>query len=98
MSLVHNSCPMCSPLFMEHGITVCVASECNFLCEHMYKCDTTCYDFNNGHICKHIHRVHSLVKTSDLNHSSVVEDTEVELSYAESVFNPKKGLHVATVN
>ena len=28
----------------------------------MYKCDNTRYSFNNGHICKHIHRVHSLVQ------------------------------------
>lgn len=39
---------------------VCTATECNFLCIHMYKCDNKCYTFNNGHICKHIHRVHSL--------------------------------------
>ena len=27
----------------------------------MYTCDKKCYDFNNEHICKHIHKVHSLV-------------------------------------
>ena len=26
----------------------------------MYKCDSKCYEFNNGHICRHIHKVHSL--------------------------------------
>ena len=26
----------------------------------MYKCDSKCYEFNNGHICRHIHTVHSL--------------------------------------
>jgi len=26
----------------------------------MYRCDSKCYSFNNGHICKHIHWVHSL--------------------------------------
>ena len=26
----------------------------------MYRCDSKCYSYNNGHICKHIHRVHSL--------------------------------------
>ena len=25
----------------------------------MYTC--SCYDYNNGHVCKHIHRVHSLL-------------------------------------
>ena len=28
----------------------------------MYKCGSTCYNFNNRHICKHIHRVHSLLQ------------------------------------
>ena len=28
----------------------------------MYKCDSKCYNFNNGHICKHIHRVHSILQ------------------------------------
>ena len=32
--------------------------KCCFLCYHMYKC--SCYDFSNGHLCKHVHRVHSL--------------------------------------
>jgi len=32
--------------------------ECGFLCCHMYKCDEQCYDYGNGHICKHIHCVH----------------------------------------
>ena len=26
----------------------------------MYHCDQQCYDYSNGHICKHIHRVHSI--------------------------------------
>ena len=38
----------------------CTALECSCLCIHMYKCDSKSYTFNNGHICKHIHRVHSL--------------------------------------
>ena len=25
----------------------------------MYACDKACYDYHNGHVCKHIHRVHS---------------------------------------
>ena len=33
-------------------------TECSFLCPHMYTC--SCYDYNNRHVCKHIHRVHSL--------------------------------------
>ena len=25
--------------------------------------DPLCYDFNNGHLCKHIHRVHSIIQS-----------------------------------
>lgn len=38
---------------------VCRRAECSFLCCHRYTC--SCYDYNNGHVCKHIHRVHSLL-------------------------------------
>ena len=42
---------------------VCKRVECDQLCIHMYKCDVkACYDFN-GHLCKHIHHVHSLLHT-----------------------------------
>ena len=35
--------------------------EWGFLCYHMYKCASNCYDYN-GHVCKHIHHVHSLLR------------------------------------
>ena len=25
----------------------------------MYTCDEACYDYNNGHVCCHIHHIHS---------------------------------------
>ena len=28
----------------------------------MCKCDPLCFDFNNGHLCKHIRHVHSLLQ------------------------------------
>ena len=37
----------------------CTKVECQFLCRHMYKCDPLCYDFQNGHLCKHVHCVHA---------------------------------------
>ena len=45
----------------------------------MYKCDEACYDYNNGHICRHIHCVHSSVTQhsvaqSDKASSSVTEE------------------------
>ena len=44
-------------------------SECKKLCYHMYECDQLCYDYTNGHLCKHIHRVDSirLLETNDLD-------------------------------
>ena len=33
----------------------CTKAECGCLCRHMYKCE--CYDYANGHICKHTHAV-----------------------------------------
>ena len=55
-----TSCPECSPQSLHDGVT-CTTPECQFLCPHMYTCDKKCYNFNNEHICKHIHKVHSLV-------------------------------------
>ena len=43
----------------------------------MYKCDDKCYHFNNGHICKHIHRVHSLSHTQQLSNQQT-ESTGTE--------------------
>ena len=37
----------------------------------MYKCGSTCYNFNNGHICKHIHRVHSLLQLKQPLHKQI---------------------------
>ena len=65
----------------------------------MYKCDGTCYDYNNGHICKHIHRVHSLENKNEDDSTSVKKDefedfnSEIDLSYAESVFHQDKGIY-----
>lgn len=71
---------------------MCTAPECGFLCPHMYRCDPLCYEYNNGHVCKHIHRIHSLEKNPDLGYCHNSDpDTDIEISYAESVFNPKKG-------
>ena len=57
------------------GASVCQSKDCSFLCHHMYNC--TCYDFLNGHVCKHIHRVHSLHLTS---HTIQLESTVNEES------------------
>ena len=69
----------------------------------MYKCDPCCYDYNNGHICKHIHRVHIIVQSAvhtisndlpQLQAQPENQDSEEEmdyLSYAESAQGQKEG-------
>lgn len=42
-----------------------------FVCTCSYMCDPLCYDFNNGHLCKHIHRVHSMDRQRSSEMSSV---------------------------
>ncbi|XP_065906337.1 uncharacterized protein [Dysidea avara] len=88
---------------------ICTATECNCLCIHMYKCDSKCYAFNNGHICKHIHRIHSLSHIQPQD--TTVEPTEEEpvgtgqqcvdadyvepsIVYSESTHNPQKGMPI----
>ena len=84
--------------------TVCTKQECGFLCYHMYKCASNCYDYNNGHICKHIHRVHSLRKCNSTSTTACgtasneqppsseysIDDFDT-LSYAESVYVSQTG-------
>ena len=82
----------------------CSKAECNQLCIHMYTCDKACYDFNNGHICKHIHRVHSIIQTSTtttehpknqaISDELHLEDSDYSfdpLEYAESIIPPQQG-------
>lgn len=75
---------------------ICTAPDCQFLCPHMYTCDGNCYDYNNGYLCKHIHRVHSLFiavpQEQQHNQSDMSDSTlDMELNFAESVFDPCKG-------
>ena len=71
----------------------------------MYTCDKACYDFNNGHICKHIHCVHSLTQTSTTTIEHTINQASSEelhledsydfdpLQYAESIIPPQQGTH-----
>lgn len=66
-----NQCTDCE----KDSPAVCTKIECQFLCWHMYKCDEACYDYNNGHICRHIHCIHS-----SLTLPSAVENPPVAIS------------------
>ncbi len=75
---------------------MCTKAECNQLCIHMYTCDKACYDFNNGHICKHIHRVHSITQTristtttEHTNNQTSSEELSLEESYDLDPFTAK---------
>lgn len=53
----------------------CTEDECLYLCRHMITC--TCYDYQQGHLCKHTHKVkclqvqHQHVEATDQLHIDV---------------------------
>ena len=63
-----SECNQCTGLSVE----VCSQAECKHLCYHMYSCDHQCYDYSNGHICKHILRAHSIwLQSNDIENTAV---------------------------
>ena len=82
---------------------LCTMRECNMLCYHMYECDKLCYDYANGHLCKHIHRAHTIRKleadchlqfaaaTDSANSLSDVESDLDTLEFAEHLRDPNTG-------
>lgn len=98
-----ESCNTCT-----HESLMCTESECKKLCYHMYTCDPYCYEYTNGHICKHIHRVHSLKVQEcapyyqpdaheflNSHDKEDEEDSEMDdpLEFAENVRNPSTGTY-----
>ena len=67
---IQPSCSECKNCD-QVSVKVCSRAECQYLCYHMYSCDQQCYDYSNGHICKHIHRAHSLwLQSNDIDDDS----------------------------
>lgn len=58
---------MCSE--RPNCVPQCSQAECEYLCRHMLKC--TCMDYNQGHLCKHVHKV-SLIACITNIHSSIM--------------------------
>ena len=98
-----TNCSTCTPGDPLHP--TCIREECRFLCRHMYKCDPLCYDFQNGHLCKHVHCVHSQhtilnaqatnKESSGSGCSQLQSDDESDVdtvSYAESCIPLSQGL------
>ena len=80
----NDPCEECSSNQM-----ICTAKECSCLCIHMYKCGNRCYNYNNGHICKHIHCVHSIQrkKQQEQTKSTVPEIPEEQYDRIEDEEN-----------
>ena len=81
MKLKHEVFSECSSNSAE---LMCTEKECGYLCYHMYHCDNLCYDYSNGHICKHIHRVHSMRLHLQKDSCSGISDHCTETSISGS--------------
>ena len=74
----------------------------------MYTCDHQCYDYGNGHIYKHIHRVHSLQRSqqqgSDEPWDEDYEDQPITVHYppveqpTEDSTTTSRGKHAAVLS
>ena len=98
---ITEGCELC-----KEDKNVCTLPHCNWLCYHMYACSQQCYSYTNGHICKHIHRVHSLMSSAkdmkcednsvnqQMDKSNLPMDITEEdpFSYAEAVVQPQQGI------
>ena len=51
----------------------------------MYACDQAFYDYNNGHVCKHIHRVH-LITATQLQMKQQVTDIADSMDLSSPLF------------
>ena len=71
----------------EHCYSKCKNLPCVNLCYHMYKC--TCIDYSNGYICKHIHKIHSISKVSQMNVNDSQEDGDLQFCHSEADQPPK---------
>ena len=75
------------------SIPQCTSDRCHFLCRHMISC--TCYDYSEGHLCKHCHNVWGSsnhmepkmeVCTEDLTNVSYGHDPEVKLERRAGIY------------
>ncbi|XP_065902011.1 uncharacterized protein [Dysidea avara] len=64
--ILSNSCAQ-QPNCVPH----CQDPTCLYLCCYMMKC--TCIDYTQGHLCKHVHKVNTLLK-----HSSTAVDDDMD--------------------
>lgn len=53
----------------------CTAKECCYLCRHMISC--TCYDYQHGHLCKHVHKVYSLRRQQEIEDEKEIDDVDL---------------------
>lgn len=74
----------------EHCYSKCKNLPCINLCYHMYQC--SCSDYHNGHICKHIHKIHSLSSVSDTTVRDS-DENEVQLCHPNQQLQNLKKKH-----
>jgi hypothetical protein len=71
-----------------HCYTKCKTLPYINLCSHMYTC--TCDDYHNGHICKHIHKIHSLCRTLNGHVNDSANESDFELVNPDPVTDHQK--------
>lgn len=61
----------------------------------MYECDSRCFDNTNGHICKHIHRIHSLQrgKCNEITTEPETHDDSLWFPPDSSENGTQQGIH-----
>ena len=63
----------------------CTAPECTFLCRHQIKC--TCVDYQEGHLCKHTHKVRALSNSAGCDTLCSNDTTK----HDQIIFSPECG-------
>ena len=63
-------------------IPQCNSTQCQYLCRHMISC--TCWDYSEGYLCKHSHKVWSTYYGSDDHHQ--VSCDQLEPSFKQDDF------------
>ena len=80
----------------EHCYSKCKNLPCVILCYHMYKC--TSIDYNNGYICKHIHKIHSISKVTQINVNDSEEDCDLQFCHSEADQPPKSQRNTSSLS
>jgi len=71
----------------------CEADECHYLCRHNFMITCTCYDYQQGHLCKHTHKVYSVYQ-----HQQDFTSADTEDLIVSSLSSPsQEPLHIGVI-